>query len=127
MCARTAPRPVPCRLTASNSRRWASLKCTCSIGSCLLSGRGARSVPHFGLRAWARVSSADQQDDVTRQMQRLRDDVAPRGYQVVAAVTEIVSGLNDEQPKRKTLLTAAKVGVSVVEQRDRLILSSPGS
>ena len=63
-----------------------------------------------------RVWSADQQDDVARQMQRLRGDVAAHRYQVVAAISEIASGLNDEQPKRKTLLTAAKVGVSVVEQ-----------
>ena len=75
----------------------------------------------------SRVWSADQQDDVTRQMQRLRGDVAARGYQVVAAISEIASGLNDERPKRKTLLTTAKVGVSVVEQRDRLTRCGSGS
>jgi predicted site-specific integrase-resolvase len=68
----------------------------------------------------ARVSSADQKDDVTRQMQRLRDDAAARGYPVVAEVTEIASGLNDERPKLKKLLTDARVGVLVVEHQDRL-------
>lgn len=69
---------------------------------------------------YARVSSADQKADVTRQMQRLRDYAAARGYQVVAEVTEIASGLNDERPKLKKLLTDARVGVLVVEHRDRL-------
>ncbi len=55
-----------------------------------------------------------------RQMRRLRDYAAARGYQVVAEVTEIASGLNDERPKLKKLLTDAKVGVIVVEHRDRL-------
>src|SRR5215471_16312572 len=73
-----------------------------------------------GVALYARVSSADQKADVTRQMQRLRDFAAARGYQVTAEVTEIASGLNDERPKLKKLLTDAKVGVLVVEHRDRL-------
>jgi putative resolvase len=73
-----------------------------------------------GVALYARVSSADQNDDVTRQMQRLRDYAAARGYQVVAEVMEIASGLNDERPKLKKVLTDAKVGVIVVEHRDRL-------
>ena len=73
-----------------------------------------------GVALYARVSSADQKADVTRQMQRLRDYAAARGYQVVAEVTEIASGLNDERPKLTKLLTDAKVGVIVVEHRDRL-------
>ena len=35
-------------------------------------------------------------------------------------MTEIASGLNDERPKLTKLLTDAKVGVIVVEHRDRL-------
>jgi putative resolvase len=73
-----------------------------------------------GVALYARVSSADQKDDVTRQMQRLRDYAAARGYQVVAEVTEIASGLNDERPKLKKLLTDTRVGVLVIEHRDRL-------
>jgi predicted site-specific integrase-resolvase len=73
-----------------------------------------------GAALYARVSSADQRDDVTRQMQRLRDYAAARGYQVVVEVTEIASGVNDERPKLKKLLTDARVGVLVVEHRDRL-------
>src|SRR5215470_1286672 len=73
-----------------------------------------------GAALYARVSSAEQKDDVTRQMQRLRDYAAARGYQVVAEVTEIASGLNDERPKLTKLLTDTRVGVLVVEHRDRL-------
>jgi predicted site-specific integrase-resolvase len=73
-----------------------------------------------GVALYARVSSADQKDDAVRQMQRLRAYAAARGYQVVAEVTEIASGLNDERPKLKKLLTDRRVGVLVVEHRDRL-------
>jgi len=68
----------------------------------------------------ARVSSAEQKDDVTRQLQRLRDYAAARGYQVVAEVSEVASGLNDERPKLKKLLTDTRVGVLVVEHKNRL-------
>jgi putative resolvase len=73
-----------------------------------------------GVALYARVSSADQQDDAVRQLQRLRDYAAARGYQVVAEVIEIASGLNEERPKLKKLLINPQVGVLVVEHRDRL-------
>jgi len=73
-----------------------------------------------GVALYARVSSAEQKADVTRQLHRLRDYAAARGYQVVAEVTEIASGLNDERPKLTQLLTDAQVGVIVVAHRDRL-------
>jgi putative resolvase len=55
-----------------------------------------------------------------RQMQRLRGYAAARGYPVVAEAIEMASGLNDERPKLKKLLTDQRVGVLVVEHRDRL-------
>jgi predicted site-specific integrase-resolvase len=73
-----------------------------------------------GVALYARVSSADQKDDATRQMQRLREYASARGYQVTTEVTEIASGLNDKRPKLKQVLTDAKIGVIVVEHRDRL-------
>lgn len=73
-----------------------------------------------GVALYARVSSADQKNDAARQMQRLQEYAAARGYQVAAEVTEIASGLNDERPKLKKLLTNPKIGVLVVEHRDRL-------
>lgn len=73
-----------------------------------------------GVALYARVSSADQKDDARRQMERLKEYAAARGYHVVAEVIEIASGLNDERPKLKQLLTNPKIGVLVVEHRDRL-------
>src|SRR6266436_5493729 len=57
-----------------------------------------------GAALYTRVSSAEQTADLMRPLQRLRDYAAARGYQVVAEVTEIASGLNDEWHKLKTLL-----------------------
>src|SRR5258708_23197586 len=69
---------------------------------------------------YARVSSADQKEDLDRQMQRLKDYAASHGYQVSKMVSELASGLNDKRPKLMKLLTDASVGVIVIEQRDRL-------
>jgi len=69
---------------------------------------------------YARVSSADQKSDLERQMQRLRDYAAARGYSVAKEVREIASGLNDHRPKLARLLTDPTIGTVVVEQRDRL-------
>jgi predicted site-specific integrase-resolvase len=68
---------------------------------------------------YARVSSADQKEDVERQVQRLKDYAAARGYQVTKIVSELASGLSDSRPKFLKLLTDASIGVIVVEQRDR--------
>jgi putative resolvase len=80
-----------------------------------------------GVALYARVSSANQKDDAVRHMQRLRDYAAARGALVVAEVIEIASGLHDERPKLKKLLTTPKVGVIVVEHRDRLTRFGYGS
>ncbi len=53
-------------------------------------------------------------------MQRLRDYVAAKGYQVTAEVTEIASGVNDNRPKLNKLLRDPKIGIIVVEHKDRL-------
>jgi putative resolvase len=50
----------------------------------------------------------------------LRDYAAARGYQVVAEVPEVASGLNDKRPKFKKLLANARIGVLVVEHKNRL-------
>ncbi len=68
---------------------------------------------------YARVSSADQQSDLERQVQRLRDYAAARGYQVAKEVTEIASGLNDSRPKFLKLLADPTIGTIIVEHKDR--------
>ena len=69
---------------------------------------------------YARVSSAGQKDDLERQIVRLKDYAAARGYQVSKEVTEIASGLNDTRPKLEKLLADTSIGTIVVENRDRL-------
>jgi putative resolvase len=69
---------------------------------------------------YARVSSADQKEDLERQMQRLKDYAASRGYQVKKTVSDLASGLNDHRPKLMKLLTDLSINVIVVEHRDRL-------
>jgi predicted site-specific integrase-resolvase len=81
----------------------------------------------IGAALSARVSSADQQDAVLRQLQRVRDYAAARGYQVVAEVTEIAAGLNDERLRLTKALTDARVDVLVAEHRERLTRFGYGS
>jgi putative resolvase len=68
---------------------------------------------------YARVSSADQKSDLERQVHRLRDYAAARGYQVAKEVREIASGLNDSRPKFLKLLADPTIGTIIVEHRDR--------
>jgi putative resolvase len=76
--------------------------------------------PETGRIAWyARVSSADQKSDLERQVQRLRDYAAARGYRVAKEVVEIASGLNDNRPKFLKLLADPSIGTIIVEHRDR--------
>nr|BBH86133.1 hypothetical protein KTC_08840 [Thermosporothrix sp. COM3] len=77
-----------------------------------------QEVPSVAL--YARVSSADQKEDLERQMQRLKDYAASRGYQVKRTVSDLASGLNENRPKLLKLLTDLSITVVVVEHRDRL-------
>ena len=80
----------------------------------------ATSAEQLQVALYARISSADQKEDLERQMQRLKDYAASKGYQVTKMVIEQASGLNDRRPKLMKLLTDASVGIVVIEHRDRL-------
>jgi len=69
---------------------------------------------------YARVSSIGRSEDLERQMQRLKDYAAAKGYQVAKEVTEIASGLNEARPKLEKLLADTSIGTIIVENRDRL-------
>jgi predicted site-specific integrase-resolvase len=69
---------------------------------------------------YARVSSTDQQDDLERQLQRLRDYAAKQGFPVIKEVTEIGSGLNGRRKKLLKILQDPSASIIVVEHRDRL-------
>src|SRR5262249_13119330 len=58
---------------------------------------------------YARGASADQQEDLERQMQRLKDYAAAKGYRVTRMVSELASGLNESRPKFLKLLTDASI------------------
>jgi putative resolvase len=73
-----------------------------------------------GVALYARVSSSDQKEDLERQMQRLKDYAASKGYRVTKMVSELASGLNDSRPKLMKVLTETSIGVIVIEHRDRL-------
>ena len=69
---------------------------------------------------YARVSEAYQKDDLARQLQRLRDYAAAKGYTVSKEVVELASGLNDSRPKLAKLLTDTTISTIIVEHKDRL-------
>jgi putative resolvase len=68
---------------------------------------------------YARVSSHKQTADLERQVQRLLDYCAAKGYQVARSVKEIGSGLNDNRPKFLALLTDQSITRLVIEHKDR--------
>lgn len=76
---------------------------------------GGTSVVLYG-----RVSSADQRDDLDRQMRRLRDFAAARGLTVHSEIREIGSGLNGHRKGLVRVLSDPAVGAIIVEHRDRL-------
>ncbi len=76
--------------------------------------------PVTGVAIYARVSSADQKADLVRQMERLRDYAAAKGYILTREVREIASGVNDSRPKLAALLSDAQISLIIVEHRDRL-------
>ena len=68
---------------------------------------------------YARVSSAEDKNNLERQKQRLLDYCAAKGYTIDKVVTEIGSGLNDKRPKLEKLLLDPSVKRIVVEHQDR--------
>lgn len=75
----------------------------------------ARSVVLYG-----RVSSADQKEDLVRQMDRLRTFASAQGWHITNEVTDIGSGLNGHRRGALKLLADKSVTHIVVEHRDRL-------
>ncbi len=69
---------------------------------------------------YARVSSHPQKADLDRQADRLVTYANARGFQVVAVVKEVASGVNDHRPKLTKLLGDTEWGTLVVEHKDRL-------
>lgn len=74
---------------------------------------------------YARVSTRKQADrgNLTRQEERLVTYAVKQGYQVVASLTEIASGINERRPqlhKGLQLIANKQADILVVEFKDRL-------
>lgn len=69
---------------------------------------------------YARVSSSDQKDDLTRQADRISAYIANMGENSPKVVTEVGSGMNGSRRKINKLLSDPTVGTIVVEHSDRL-------
>ncbi len=69
---------------------------------------------------YARVSSAENKDNLERQAQRLVDYATARGYKIQYVVKEVGSGLNDNRKKLADLLNKSDYDILIVEHRDRL-------
>jgi putative resolvase len=69
---------------------------------------------------YGRVSSADQKEDLNRQLERLRAFSAAQGWSISAEVTDIGSGVNGHRKGILKLLADKTATLIVVEHRDRL-------
>ena len=75
---------------------------------------------------YARVSSADQKNDLQRQADRLKAFAVNLGIKDAQVVTEIASGMNGKRRKLNKLLKDPTVTTIIVEHRDRLARMNVG-
>lgn len=73
-----------------------------------------------GCVLYARVSSADQREDLDRQVGRLSEWATDNGYMPTEVVKEVGSGLNGSRKRLLKVLGDGSVDTIVVEHRDRL-------
>ncbi|MGL5064764.1 MAG: IS607 family transposase [Microcoleus sp.] len=69
---------------------------------------------------YARVSSAENKDNLERQADRLTSYAMAKGYTVQHVVKEVGSGLNDNRKKLERLLKQEDYQYLIVEHKDRL-------
>ncbi|MEQ8997573.1 MAG: IS607 family transposase [Coleofasciculus sp. B1-GNL1-01] len=69
---------------------------------------------------YARVSSAQNKDNLDRQAERLKDYAIARGYKIYKIVKEIGSGLNDNRKQLAKILVDPNYNILIVEHKDRL-------
>lgn len=69
---------------------------------------------------YARVSSAQNKDNLDSQANRLTQYAIARGYQIKEVIKEIGSGINDNRTKLNKLLENEKPTKIIVEHKDRL-------
>ena len=91
-----------------------------ATGTILVYEEALRMKPPAQVAIYARVSSHDQEEDMGRQVSRLKDYAAANGWKVGQVVEEIGSGLNGRRRKLIKLLQTPEVGTILVEHKDRL-------
>ena len=90
------------------------------VGRLILVGDLGTSTSASGVTVlYARVSSADQRDDLDRQVSRVTTWATENGHVIDRVVTEVGSGLNAKRPKSLGLLSDPTVTTIIVEHRDR--------
>jgi predicted site-specific integrase-resolvase len=107
---------IQARRTAGGHRRW--LEDDISKLLQLTVVKEEKKVAFYG-----RVSTQKQQENLDRQVERLRKHCADKGYQDVQEFFEIGSGLNDNRRQLHRLIEAVvkgQVNHVVVEYKDRL-------
>mgnify|MGYP003884661235 CR=1 FL=1 len=80
-------------------------------------------VPKRKAVVYARVSSADQKDDLERQKNRLIEFARSKGYEDVIVLDDVASGLNERRRGLKKLfdlVTNGEIGAVFVTYKDRL-------
>jgi predicted site-specific integrase-resolvase len=68
---------------------------------------------------YARVSSSENKNNLSKQRERLENYCAAKGYKIIKSVEEIGSGLNDDRKKLESLLLDESIKKIVVEHSDR--------
>jgi putative resolvase len=80
-------------------------------------------MPKGKVAIYARVSSADQKEDLERQKQKLVEYAKSKGYQDIEVVEDIASGLNEDRKglnKLFKLLTERQIEAVFITYKDRL-------
>lgn len=73
-----------------------------------------------GVVIYARVSSAENKDNLESQAERLIRYCEAKGYQITKVIKEVGSGVNDKRRKLSKLLNQDDYHLIVVEHKDRL-------
>lgn len=69
---------------------------------------------------YARVSSAENKENLDRQAERLSEYAMAKGYQIAYVIKEVGSGLNDNRKKLEKLFLKDDYEILLVEHKDRL-------
>jgi len=73
-----------------------------------------------GVFIYARVSSAENRDNLDSQAERLKEYCIAKGYKIKRIIKEVGNGVNDNRKKLNALLSDDDYALIVIEHKDRL-------